>query len=182
MKKYNYKKMLLISLLLIILILIIIPFIKIKVNNKLIFIKYNDDISKYDNNHCYHENVSYYKEKDISITNFNIDKYLFFYLFTLEYEKGNLCEREFLLEEKYIENFVQNAEIIENPKNINISKLIKDKKAIVGNTRYTGNDYETYMYYKLDGKEEVLYVFYQDDLLIIQIGFPDEITKFIAYK
>ena len=36
--------------------------------------------------------------------------------------------------------------------------------------------------YVLDGKYETLYVFYVDDLLVIQVGFSDEGPKFIAYK
>ena len=39
---------------------------------------------------------------------------------------------------------------------------IEGKKAIVGNTRYIGNDYEAFINYKLDGKEEIMYIFYQD--------------------
>ena len=146
------------------------------------FISYSDDISKYEDYTCYHESISYLEKKDISIKKFNIKKFLIFYLFSLEYEKGNLCDNEYLLEESYIENFIENAQIMDNSNNINIEKLIESKTAIVGNTRYLGNDYETYINYKLDGKEEIMYIFYKDDLLVIQIGYPDETTKFIAYK
>lgn len=129
-----------------------------------------------------HESVAYNEEHDISITSFNIKKYFIFYIITLKYEKGNLCDTEYLLEENYIENFINNAEILYNPLSINIESLIEDKTAIVGNTRYLENDYETYINYKLDGRYEVMYVFYKDDLLIIRVGYPDETTKFIAYK
>ena len=93
-----------------------------------------------------------------------------------------MCSTEWQLEEEYITNFINNAEIIENENNLDIEKLIKEKKAIVSNTRYTGNEYDTSIFYKLDGKEDIMYVFYQDDLLILQVGSPDEATKFIAYK
>ena len=62
------------------------------------------------------------------------------------------------------------------------SKLIAGKKAIVGNTRYLGNDYETQMTYILDNRYEDLFVFYKDNLLIIQVGLSDEGPKFIAYE
>jgi len=45
-----------------------------------------------------------------------------------------------------------------------------------------GNEYDKAIYYVLDGKSEVMYVFYVDDLLIIQVGYSDEGPKFIAYK
>ena len=56
------------------------------------------------------------------------------------------------------------------------------KTAIVGNKRYFGDDYNNSIDYVLDGKYETLYVFYVDDLLVIQVGFSDEGPKFIAYK
>jgi hypothetical protein len=146
------------------------------------FISYSDDISKYEDYTCYHESVSYLEKKDISIKKFNIRKFLIFYLFTLEYEKGNLCDTEYLLEESYITKFINEAEITYNSNNIDIKELIKGKTTIVSNTRYLGNDYETSIGYKLDGKYEIMYIFYVDDLLIIQVGSPDESTKFIAYK
>ena len=36
--------------------------------------------------------------------------------------------------------------------NIDLSKLIEGKKAIVSNKKYFGNDYKNSIYYKLDGK------------------------------
>lgn len=175
-------KKIIIVLITIVLIFLILPIIKIDKNNKLMFISYSEDISKYEDYTCYHESVSYLEKKDISIKKFNIKKFLMFYLFSLEYEKGNLCDTEYLLEESYITKFINEAEIIDNSSNIDIKKLVEGKKAIVGNTRYIGNDYEAFINYKLDGKEEIMYIFYQDDLLIIQVGNPDEKTKFIAYK
>jgi hypothetical protein len=100
----------------------------------------------------------------------------------MKYVSGDVRETEFILEEAYIKSFLQNAEITENINNIDLAALIEGKKAIVGNTRYVGNDYENGIFYKLDGRYEEMYVFYKDDLLIIQVGSPDELPRFIAYK
>jgi hypothetical protein len=100
----------------------------------------------------------------------------------MEYEEGNYCDTQFVLEEDYIRDFLARAEIEENVNNLDIAKLIEGKEAIVGNTRYLGNDYENAIFYVLDGKYEELYVFYVDDLLVIQVGSPDESPKYIAYR
>lgn len=178
------KKIIVLSLIILVIIslFLILPFIEIRKGNKLIYIGYNDDISKYETYTCYHESVSYNEKKNISITNFDIKKYLIFYIFTLDYEKGNLCDTEWLLEEEYISNFIENAEILDNPNNINIKELIEGKEAIVGNTRYFTDEDKSFISYKLDGKYNEMYIFYADGMVIIQVGSPDETTKFIAYK
>ena len=56
------------------------------------------------------------------------------------------------------------------------------KTAIISNKRYTGNDYNNAIYYTLGGKDGEMYIFEKDELLIIQVGSPDELPKFIAYK
>ena len=63
-----------------------------------------------------------------------------------------------------------------------MAELIKGRKAIEGNKRYLGNEYNLSMTYKLDDKYEELYVFYLDDLLVIQVGNTDEGPKYIAYE
>ena len=177
------KIVIIISIMIILLIVLLsLPYISINKDNKLIYISYSDNISKYEDYTCYHESVSYNEKKNISIVDININKYFIFYVISLEYKKGNLCETEYLLEESYIKDFIDRAEIIDNSKNINIKKLIEGKNPIIGNTKYLGNDYETSIEYKLDDKYEIMYIFYEDDLLIIQVGNPDETTKFIAYK
>lgn len=176
-------KVIIISLIIGLLIaLLSLPYISINKGNKLIYISYNEDFSNYEDYTCYHESVSYNKKKNISITDIDIKKYFIFYKITLKYEKGNLCESEYLLEEDYIKRFINEAEIISNPNNIDLKDLIKDKEAVVGNKRYFGNNYESYIEYKLDDKYETMYVFYEENLLIIQVGNPDETIKFIAYK
>lgn len=158
------------------------PFIEIDTGEKLIRCSYSDDFSDYDVNQSYGELYSYNEKHDVSIKNFETKKFLFFYTIHMEYIKGDFRETQYLLEESYIEDFLKNAEIIDNSDEIDIAALIKDKKAIVGNTRYTGNEYDKAIFYKLNDKYEEMYVFYVDDLTVIQVGSPDELPKFIAYK
>ena len=179
------KKIIIVSIIVLFMALLfaLIPYIKIDTGSKIIYLKYNDFIDEeYEENMCYHESVSYVEDKNISVTEINIEKKFIFYLFTLEYVKGNLCDTEYLLEESYIENFINNAEITYNSHNLDIEKLIEGKTALVSNTRYLGNEYDTFIEYKLNNKYEIMYIFYKDDLLIFQVGSPDEATKFIAYK
>ena len=86
------------------------------------------------------------------------------------------------MEESYINDFINNAKIEHNEYNIDIAKLIEGKEAIVGNIKYLGNEYGKAIYYVLNGKHEVLYIFYVDNLLVIQVGYSDEGPKYIAYK
>lgn len=179
------KKLVIVSIIVLLIVLLfnLIPHIKIDTGSKIIYLKYNDFIDEeYEDDMCYHESISYVKSKDISINKINIEKKFIFYLFTLEYVNGNLCDTEYVLEEDYINNFINNAEIIYNSHNLDIKKLIEGKTAIVSNTKYLGNDYNTFIDFKLDGRYEIMYIFYKDDLLILEVGSPDESTKFIAYK
>ena len=165
-----------------IILLIVFPFIEYKKAGKLIMLSYSDDISKLEDSLCYDESYMYNKKRDISIYEYDFKKILFFYINIFKYKEGNVCETEYLLEEEYINNVIENSVIKYNEKNINLAKLIKGKKAIVSNTRYLGNDYENSIEYVLDGKHQILYVFYVDDLLIMQVGLSDEGPKYIAYK
>lgn len=162
--------------------LVIYPNIEIDTGEKLIACNYNGDFSKYDENHSYNEIYAYNEKYDVSIRTFDVSNFLFFYVISMEYVEGDARKTEFILEESYIEHFLKDAQIKENEKNIDLEKLIEGREAIVSNTRYTGNDYDYGICYKLDGKYEELWVFYVDDLLVIQVGSPDELPKFIAYK
>lgn len=143
----------------------------------------SEDLEKLEQEMCYDESYSYYKNKDISIIKWEYNNFLFFRWFKIEYEEGNVCEAEYLLEESYIENFIKNAEIITNEDNVNLAKLIEGKTPIVGNTRYPWNDNYLYIEYKLDGKYMDMYISTNEDgLLVIQVGLSDEGPKFIAYK
>lgn len=162
--------------------LVIYPNIEIDTGEKLIACNYNGDFSKYDENHSYNEIYAYNEKYDVSIRTFDVSNFLFFYVISMEYVEGDARKTEFILEESYIEHFLKDAQIKENEKNIDLEKLIEGREAIVSNTRYTGNDYDYGICYKLDGKYEELWVFHVDDLLVIQVGSPDELPKFIAYK
>lgn len=167
---------------LLIIFLLVYPLILIDTGDKLIKFSYNEDTSSLEDYSCYDESYFYNKDKDISIYGYDFKKFLFFHVIILEYKNGNVCDTEYLLEESYISNFLDDAEITYNSKNIDLTKLIKGKSAIVGNKRYFGNDYETFIEYVLDGDYGILYVFYVDDLLVIQVGLSDEGPKYIAYK
>lgn len=162
--------------------LILYPTIEIQTDNKLIAFRYSDDISEFETEVSHNESYFYYAERDISISGVDTKKFLFFYVLIMEYEEGNYCDTEFLLEEEYIEKFLNHATIEYNKDDLDIAQLIEGKTAIVGNTRYTGNDYKKSIDYILDGKHETLFVFYVDDLLVMQVGMPDEGPKFIAYQ
>lgn len=82
----------------------------------------------------------------------------------------------------YDENHSYNEVYCYNENHIDLAKLIEGKKAIISNTRYTGNNYDNGIFYKLDGRHEEMWIFYVDDLLVVQVGSPDELQKFIAYK
>lgn len=162
--------------------LVIYPNIEIDTGEKLIACNYDGDFSKYDENHSYNEIYAYNEKYDVSIRTFDVSNFLFFYVISMEYVEGDVRETEFILEESYIEHFLKNAQIKDNEKNIDLAKLIEGKEALVSNTRYTGNDYDYGICYKLDGKYEEMWIFYVDDLLVVQVGSPDELPKFIAYK
>lgn len=177
------KIIILISIILIIgVIIFLLPLIVIDKNNKIMYLSFKEDFSKYEEVTCYDDGMSYYKEKDITIKSINVEKKFIYYLITLEYVDGNLCASEFMMEENYMNKFLSSAEILSNEKNVDVKNLIEGKTPIIKNKRYNGNDYETSIEYKLDGRYETMYIFYQDDLLIIQVGLSDEGPKFIAYK
>lgn len=160
------------------------PTVEFQVPSKsqLIAFRYSDDISEFETELSLDENYTYYEKRDISIRSFEFKKFLLFHVLVMEYVEGNYCDTEFLLEESYIQDFLERGEIQLNESSLDIAMLIEGKEAIVGNTRYFGNEYDKSIDYELDGEYETLYVFYQDDLLVIQVGSPDEGPRYIAYK
>ena len=100
----------------------------------------NEDFIELEEEFCYDESYSYNKKRDISIINWDYEGILFFKWFKVEYKKGNVCDYEYLLEEEYIYRFIKEAKIKYNNNNIDLGKLIEDKKAIVGNIRYPYDD------------------------------------------
>ena len=162
--------------------LCIYPNLEIQTKDRLIAFRYTDSIDEFEDELSYGELYAYYEKRNISVRNYQFHKFLFFHVITMDYIDGNFCDTQFVLEESYIRDFIAHAQIEENESNLDIAKLIEGKTAIVGNTRYKGNEYENGIFYQLNGKYEELYVFYVDELLIIQVGSPDELPKFIAYK
>lgn len=162
--------------------LIAYPFIEIDTGEKLIVCRYSDDISEFEENASYNELYFYNEKRDISVKDFNFKKFLFFHVIELGYIKGDARETQFILDEAYIKDWIENAVITDNSNNIDLKKLIENKTAVIGNKRYSGNDYENVIFFELNGKENEMYIFYVEDLLVIQVGSPDESPKYIAYK
>ena len=162
--------------------LIVYPFVEIDTGEKLIRCSYSDDFSAYDQNHSYNEVYSYYEKRDISIKGFQVKKFLFFHTIHMEYVKGDVRRTQYLLEEEYIQSFLSRAVITDNEFGIDLAALIEGKQAIVGNTRYHAEDDRWALFYELDGEYGEMYIFYVDDLLVIQVGSPDEQPKYIAYR
>ena len=163
MKKSSIK--ILIVLVIIVVFFFVYPHLEFYHNNKLYKFTYSDDFSEWEQNMCFDESYSYNESRDISIYSWEVKEFLFFRAFILEYKEGNVCNSEYVLEESYIKHFLKDAEIKENIKQIDIEKIIEGKTAIVGNHKYSGNDYETSISYVLDEKHEVLFVFYVDDMV-----------------
>ena len=185
MFKRNLKKIISITLAFIFIclaVLLIYPKIEFQKNGKLYACRFSDDFSEFEENASYNELYFYYEKRDISLKTFNVDKFLCFYVLSFDYVEGDARKEMFKLEESYITNWLQNAEITENPNNVDVAGLIEGKTAIVEGKRYSGNDYENCIFFKLDGKEEVMYVFESNGLTVIQVGFSDESPKYIAYK
>lgn len=162
--------------------LVVYPFIEIDTGEKLIIFNYDGDFSQYDDNHSYNELYSYNEERDISIKSFEVNNFLFFYTVSMEYIRGDFREMQHVLPESYIENFLNNAKIIENEENVELGTLIAGKTPVISNTKYSANDSASMIFYELDGNEEEMCIFYVDDLLVIRVGSPDELPKYIAYK
>ena len=161
---------------------LIYPNIEFKKNGKFYACRLSEDFSEFEENASYHELYFYNEEHDISLNHFEVKNFLCFYLFSFDYIDGDFRETQFLLEEEYIKHWLESAEIEENPDNVDIAELIKGKTAVVANRRYKGNDYNKCIIYKLDGKWDELYVFESDGMTVIQVGSPDELPKYIAYK
>lgn len=158
--------------------------IKITSGNEIRYISLNVDISwiEEDSVTCYDDGYTYLKKKDISIKNIDIKKVGFLYYHTLKFEKGNVCDYEFYIEEKDFLYMITKGEIVENEDKLDLPKMIKGKEAIVGNTRYPWEDNYKYLGLNINGEYKEIYVTERDGLVVIQIGNSDEGPKYIAYK
>ncbi len=162
--------------------LIIYPNVEFKKDGVLYACRFSEDMSEFEENASYNELYFYYEKQDVSLKTFDVKSFLFFYLFSFEYEEGDMRETMHTLPEEYIVNWLENAVITDNENNIDLASLIEGKTAIVGNTRYTDNDYNSAVYYELDGEYGEMYVFESEGLTVIQVGSPDECPRYIAYK
>ena len=124
-----------IPIIVIVIILITLPLFEFKISNKLYAIRYKDDMTEFETNSCYDESYYYNEKHNISLTTFNYKQILFLHIYYFDYIENNICENEYVLEESYIKNFIENAKIESNNLNINIEKLIDGKTAVVGNTK-----------------------------------------------
>ena len=162
--------------------LLVYPHVELMGDGRLTVFSYTDRFSEFDENNTLDENYCYNEKRDISIHSFEEHRFLFFRVLIMEYVEGDMRQKQFLLEESYIADFLQNAIIEENECGLELAQLLEGREAVVGNTRYFGNDYKQAIHYTLSGDEQVLYIFYVDDLLVIQVGYTDESPKFIAYR
>lgn len=145
--------------------------------------EYSEDFEEFDQETCYDESYSYNKKRNISISSWDYEGFLFFRWFRVKYKEGNVCETEYVLEESYIKNFIENAKINDECDNIDLEFLIEGKTPIVSNKRYPLNDEHKYINYILDGKEREMFIYTnKEGLIIIQVGLSDEGPKYIAYK
>lgn len=160
------------------------PLLEFNYGNKIYIFSYDVVIDEFEEELCYNESVSYVEDKDISIIGWESKRVPFgFFKLTFEYEEGNLCDYEYVLEEAYITNFLENAKIDKDSDNVDLEKLIEGKKAIVSNTKYSLNDNYKWIGYELDGKYQEMFISTNEDgMVIIQVGLSDEGPKYIAYK
>ncbi|MBR5315368.1 MAG: hypothetical protein IKU44_01145 [Firmicutes bacterium] len=181
------KKLLKILIPLIVLIAIffaIYPTIEIEKDSKLIALRYSSDLSEFEDELSPDERYTYYADRDISIKQFDFKKFLFFWAIVMDYEEGNLIETQYQLEESYIDDFIENAEILENETNADVADLIKGKTAIVSGTVYSPVYYDEiqHIFYKLHGEENIMLIYEVDGLLVLQVGYTDEGPRYIAYQ
>ena len=145
--------------------------------------EFSEDFEELDQEMCYDESYSYNKKRNISISSWDYNRFLFFKWFKIKYKEGNVCETEFLLDETYIKNFLENAQITKDSDDVDLGQLIKGRESIVANKRYPWNDEYKYIGYTLDGEYQEMFIYTNEEgLIIIQVGSSDEGPKYIAYR
>ena len=169
--------------------LLIYPHIELKKDNYIYMFSYgkdlidSEDFQKLEDELCYDESYAYNKKRNITLKKYEYKNFLFFKYLKAKYVEGNLCETEYILEQSYIQDFIENAIILENKDNVNIEELIRNKTPIIKNKRYSLSEDYKYIEYNLNKKNMSMYIYESDDkLLVIQVNINDETKKFIAYK
>jgi hypothetical protein len=158
--------------------------IKVTSGNEIRYISLDSDVSWLDDNSitCYDESYTYLKDRNVSIKDIDFKKVWFLWYHKLTFVEGNVCETEFFIDEKDFLYMITKGEIVDNEDEVDFNKLIKDKEAIVGNTRYSWEDNHKYVGLNINGEYKEIYVTERDGLVVIQIGNSDEGPKYIAYK
>lgn len=187
LKKNKFFKVfvpIIVILLILVFILLFIDKIKITVGNEIRYMSLSSDVLWIEENSitCYDDGLTYLKDKGITIKNIDFKKVGFLWYHRVTFEEGNLCDYEFYIEEKDFLYMITKAEIVDNEDELDLTKMIKGKKAIVGNKRYPWVDDYKYIGLNIDGKYKEVYITERDDLLVFQIGNSDEGPKYIAYK
>ena len=168
------------------------PHITIQTEDQLIAFRYSDDLSEFESDMSFDERYTYYADRDVTWTGFDFQKYGPFYVLTFDIQPGNLIEGMYVLEEAYIKDFLAHAKIDVVEKDYkevdfdldDVAAMLEGKTAIVSNQRYVCPDYDAAyrIYYQLGGEETIMYIFEADGLLAIQVGYPDEGPRYIAYE
>lgn len=187
--KNNFLIVLGVVLIIILALIIIYPSIEFYIGDNLYLMTYgkdwdkSEDLDELEQELCYDESYSYNVKRDISISGWEYEGFLFFKWFKVKYKEGNVCATEYLLEESYIKKFLEKAKIESNEENVDLAKLIENKTAVVGNTRYNWDETAKYIGYTLDGKYMDMYIWINEEgFVIVQVGLSDEGPKYIAYK
>ena len=164
--------------------LLFIDKIKITVGNEIRYISLDSDVSWIDEDSitCYDESYTYLKNKDITIKDIDLKEIGFLWYYKLTFEEGNVCEYEFYIDEKDFLYMISKGEVVENEDNLDLVQMIKGKKAIVENKKYSWEEDYKYIGLNIDGEYKEIYVTEREDLIVIQIGNSDEAPKYIAYK
>lgn len=172
-------------------VLFLYPHITIQTDSHLIACRYSDDISEFETDVSADERYTYYEDRDVTWKGFDFSKFGPFYVLRFDIEGGNLIEGIYLLEEAYISDFLEHAviDVVEKDyKEVelttdDIAVMLEGKTAIVSNQRYTCPDYDQAfrIYYQLDDAENIMYIYETEGILVIQVGYPDEGPKYIAY-
>ncbi|MBR3786664.1 MAG: hypothetical protein IKJ77_09675 [Firmicutes bacterium] len=172
--------------------LLIYPHITIQTEDKLIACRYSDDISGFETEVSPDENYTYWAERDVTWSGFHFRKFGPFYVLVFDIEEGNTIASKYVLDQEYLDAFLAEAaiDVVEKDyKEIRLTTddvvaMIAGKTPLKNGGRYTCPDYDaaTTIYYTLHGKENVMYIYETDGLLVIQVGYPDEGPKYIAYE
>jgi hypothetical protein len=146
------------------------------------------------NKSCYDEGYFYVEKDDVTIMRTSIEDKFLFNKISVEYYIGNYCENEFVLDENWSQDFLNNADIYEikmNEKDLDI-EIIKNRirTFIDNNIREENkniisiNDYKDIIniYYNLNNKSYHLSILKYNGYIAFVIVDPDDHQKNAIYK